>query len=146
MRGSSPHGLIPLGVLLVATGLSTTFPKSWILSDPGTTAEMETSAMIHVIATIRVRPGSRAAFLTEFHRLVPTVRAEEGCLDYGPTVDVQTDIAAQVPRREDVVTVLERWESLDALKAHLAAPHMAKYRERVKDLVADVSLQILEPA
>jgi quinol monooxygenase YgiN len=102
--------------------------------------------VIHVIATISVRPGLRGAFLAEFHKIVPTVRAEEGCLDYGPTVDARTDIAAQVPHREDVVTVLERWESLDALKAHLATPHMADYRERVKNLVAEVSLQILEPA
>jgi len=32
------------------------------------------------------------------------------------------------------------------LKAHLAAPHMAAYREQVKDLVGGVALQVLEPA
>jgi len=35
---------------------------------------------------------------------------------------------------------------LDALKAHLAAPHMTTYRENVKDLVAGVTLQVLETA
>lgn len=48
--------------------------------------------------------------------------------------------------RENVVVILEKWESLAALKAHLAAPHMAEYRQRVKDLVAGVTLQIVEPA
>ncbi len=102
--------------------------------------------MIHVIATIEVHEGQRDALLAEFRKLVPLVRAEAGCLDYGPAVDVPTDIAAQVPLRANVVTVVERWASLDALKAHLAAPHMAAYRPRVKDLVATVKLQVLQPA
>jgi len=31
------------------------------------------------------------------------------------------------------------------IKAHLAAPHMAAYRPRVKDFVVDLAVQILEP-
>jgi quinol monooxygenase YgiN len=102
--------------------------------------------MIHVIATVEVKAGRRADFLTEFHRLVPQVRAEAGCLEYGPAVDIASGIAAQAPLRDHVVTVVEKWESLDALRAHQAAPHMAAYRERVKDLVTGVTLHILEPA
>jgi quinol monooxygenase YgiN len=102
--------------------------------------------MIHVIATIELHPGARDAFLGEFRKIVPAVRAEAGCLEYGPTVDATTDIAAQPPRRENVVTVVEKWADLPALKAHLVAPHMLEYRPRVKDLVRGVTLQILEPA
>jgi quinol monooxygenase YgiN len=40
---------------------------------------------------------------------------------------------------------VEKWESLQALHAHLVAPHMAVYRERVKDVVVGVTLQILDP-
>jgi quinol monooxygenase YgiN len=101
--------------------------------------------MIFVIATIEVKPGKREAFLMEFHKNMPNVRAEKGCLEYGPTVDLKTDIKAQIPLRENAVTIVEKWESLQALHAHLAAPHMATYRERVKDYVAGVTLQILEP-
>jgi quinol monooxygenase YgiN len=101
--------------------------------------------MIFVIATIEVKPGKREAFLAEFHKNMPNVRAEKGCIEYGPSVDAKTDIKAQIPLRENVVTIVEKWESLDALHAHLAAPHMATYRERVKDLVVGVTLQILEP-
>ena len=101
--------------------------------------------MIYVIASIEVKPGKRDAFLAEFHRNVPNVRAEKGCLEYGPTVDVKTEIKAQIPLRDNTVTIVEKWESLAALQAHLVAPHMLTYRERVKDLVAGVSLQVLEP-
>ncbi|MCA9267396.1 MAG: antibiotic biosynthesis monooxygenase, partial [Planctomycetales bacterium] len=80
--------------------------------------------MIHVIAAITVQPGRRDDFLAEFHKIVADVRAEEGCLDYGPTVDFPTNIPAQPAERPDVVTVVEKWESLDHLEAHLIAPHM----------------------
>jgi quinol monooxygenase YgiN len=40
----------------------------------------------------------------------------------------------------------EKWESLEALHAHLRAPHMLTYREQVKDMVEDLSLNVLEEA
>jgi len=101
--------------------------------------------MIHVIATIQVAAGKRDAFIAEFNANVPNVKAEVGCLAYGPTTDAVTDIGAQIPVRDNVVTIVEQWESLAALKDHLVAPHMATYRERVKDIVENVSIQILEP-
>lgn len=101
--------------------------------------------MIYVIATVEAKPGKRDAFLAEFHKNVPNVRAEKGCLEYGPTVDAKTDIKAQIPLRESVITIVEKWESLEALKAHLVAPHMTTYRERVRDYVVGTTLQILEP-
>jgi len=102
--------------------------------------------MIHVLATITLNPGVRAAYLAEFARLTPLVRAEEGCIEYQATIDLTTDIAVQTPPRPDVVTVVEKWMSLAALKAHSNATHMADYRVRVKDFVKSVQLQILEPA
>jgi len=102
--------------------------------------------MIHVLATIAVVAGKRDAFLAEFHRVMPAVLAEDGCLAYGPAVDVDSGIPIQPPLRADAVVVIEQWRDLAALKAHLQAPHMAAYRERVKGLVGGVQLQVLQPA
>jgi quinol monooxygenase YgiN len=102
--------------------------------------------VIHVIATITVAAGKRAEFLKEFHALVPLVHAENGCVDYGPTVDVASGIPVQGALRDDVVTVVERWKDLDALRAHLVAPHMKTYRDKVKDMVLGTQLQVLSPA
>jgi len=101
--------------------------------------------MIHVIASVQLKKGTRPAFLREFRRLVPTVRKEKGCIAYGPTVDVRTGLARQVPYRGDVAVIVEQWKSVKHLKAHLAAPHMATYRDLVKDYVKGAELQILEP-
>ncbi|MBN1670779.1 MAG: antibiotic biosynthesis monooxygenase [Kiritimatiellae bacterium] len=102
--------------------------------------------MIHVAATIEVVEGKRAEFLAIFKANIPNVRAEAGCIEYGVAVDVATGLGAQKPVRANTAVAIEKWASVEALKAHLAAPHMAAYREKVKELVKGVELRVLEPA
>ncbi len=101
--------------------------------------------MIHVIATIELAPGTRDAFLRAFHEVMPLVKAEDGCIEYGPAIDIKINLAVQVPFRENTVTVVEKWSTVDALQAHLSAPHMIDYRTKVKDFVRHVTLQVLQP-
>ena len=102
--------------------------------------------MIYVIATIEVAAGKRNEFVEAFRANVPNVLAEEGCIEYEPTVDLETELAVQPDVRPNTVIIVEKWESLEALNSHLVAPHMIRYREKVKDLVAGVSLQVVQPA
>ena len=102
--------------------------------------------MIHVLATIEIAAGRREAFLAEFRKIVPLVRAEPGCLDYGPAIDVVTSIPNQAGPRDNAVTVIEKWESVAALEKHVVAPHMVEYRGKVKGMVVRSELRILEPA
>ena len=101
--------------------------------------------MISVIATIQIKPGSRAEFLKHFIANVPAVCGEVGCIEYFPAIDVATEIAIQTTNANDVV-VIEKWESVAALNDHLAAPHMLAYQAAVKDLVESVSLRVLTEA
>ncbi len=75
--------------------------------------------MIHVIATIEIAQNKREDFLAQFHLIVPLVLEEEGCVAYGPTVDMETNIAAQPDSRDNVVVVIEKWEDLACLERHL---------------------------
>lgn len=100
--------------------------------------------MICVLASIEVAEGRRNEFLAAFEQVVPKVLAEQGCIEYAPMVDVETNIPAQPPPRTNVVTVVEKWESLDALEAHLMAPHMLEYRKAVAAMVAGTKLLVLE--
>jgi quinol monooxygenase YgiN len=102
--------------------------------------------VVHVICVVELHPGKRDEFLRAFHDLMPTVHAEDGCIEYGPATDAATTIAAQVPPRPDVVTLIEKWRDLKALEAHLAAPHMPPYRAIVKPLIVRTQLYVLEPA
>ena len=101
--------------------------------------------MIHVIASIQVKPGRVHEFLEIFKANIPAVRAEKGCIEYFPTMDVNTGLPVQALDKNRV-TILERWESPEALKDHLATPHMSAYREKVKDLVVELTLHVLQDA
>jgi quinol monooxygenase YgiN len=101
--------------------------------------------MIHVLATISLTPGTRAAFVEVFRKLVPHVQAEEGCIEYGAAVDEPTGLAVQDLAGDDTVIVVEKWEYLDALKSHMSAQHMTEYRSEVEGMVRGVSLTVLKP-
>ena len=101
--------------------------------------------MITVIATVFCKPGHREDFLREFHAIVPVVLKEDGCVEYGPTIDASTGLGNQHVN-QDRVTIVEKWESLQALKVHLVAPHMEAYRPKVLDFVDSAELRILAAA
>jgi quinol monooxygenase YgiN len=102
--------------------------------------------MVHVIAVITAKPGKRDAILKEFRANVPNVLAEKGCIEYGPAVDADPAPGFQAKLGPDTFMVVEKWETMDALKAHAAAPHMAAYAAKVKDLIAARTIHILGPA
>lgn len=102
--------------------------------------------MIHVLAVITAKPGQRDAILEAFQANVPAVKSEQGCIEYGAAIDMPNGPGFQVQYGPDAFVVIEKWESMDALKAHSAAPHMAAYSVRTKDLVASRAIHILSPA
>jgi len=76
---------------------------------------------------------------------VPAVLAEDGCIEYQATIDAEGLGAIQTKFGDDSFVVIEKWESLDALKAHAAAPHMAAYAAKSKDMIADRVIHVLSP-
>ena len=102
--------------------------------------------MIHVIATIEVKPEGFAEFLNIFRANIPAVLAEDGCISYELTVDDPDSTKLNITPRDSVATVVEAWESIEALTAHLQAAHMKTYKQNTKDLVTNVKVNILKPA
>lgn len=102
--------------------------------------------MIHVVAVITAKPGKREEILTAFRANVPAVHAEDGCIEYGPVIDAEGVGKFQSALGADTFMVIEKWATLDALMAHAAAPHMAAYAAKVKDLIADRRVHVLSPA
>jgi len=102
--------------------------------------------MIHVIAVITAKPGQREAILEAFRANMPAVHSEAGCIEYGPAIDAEGIGSFQTKLGPDTFVVVEKWESAEALKAHAAAPHMAAYAAKVKDLIASRVIHVLSPA
>jgi quinol monooxygenase YgiN len=101
--------------------------------------------MIHVVAIITAKPGQREKVLEAFRANVPAVHAEKGCIEYGAAVDADGVGSFQTKFGPDTFVVVEKWESVDALKAHAATPHMAAYGAKTKDLLASRVIHVLSP-
>jgi quinol monooxygenase YgiN len=102
--------------------------------------------MIHVLAVITAKPGQRSSILEHFNANVPAVHAEAGCIEYGAAVDSAHPLPFQTAYGPDTFVVVEKWESMDALKAHAATAHMVAYGAKTKELVASRVIHILSPA
>lgn len=100
--------------------------------------------MIHVLAIITTLPGQRAAVLAAFHANMPAVLAEDGCIEYGPAIDVAGAGPIQTPMGPDTFVVIEKWASMEALAAHGKAPHMAAYAAKTKSMLANRVIHVLQ--
>jgi quinol monooxygenase YgiN len=115
----------------------------WDKRENGNREEMD---MIHVIATVRVKQGRRDDFVALVKSITGQVTEEKGCIRYIPTVDVVSGLPPQV-LDENLVTMIEAWESLEALRNHLKTPHMALFFEKRKEMVEGASiLRVLQEA
>jgi quinol monooxygenase YgiN len=100
---------------------------------------VEDLVVIHVIAVITAEPGKRQAILDELAPLMPTIHAEPGCLEYTVTIDAGLEantLHQPTAIGPDTFLVVEKWESLEALRAHSAAPHVHAYFEKVGAFMA----------
>ena len=100
--------------------------------------------MVHVIARCVIKEGGLEKFLEILNDNIPNVLAEDGCIRYEACVDANAGVGA--PADPDAVTILETWKSPEHLKAQLATPHMAAYREAVTPLRASSVVTVVKPA
>lgn len=99
--------------------------------------------MINVIASIQTKKGQLSEFIKIFKSNIPKVLEEKGCIEYVPTIDVPTGLPPQ-ELNPNVVTIIEKWDSVDDLMAHLSAPHMLEYKKKTKNLVDKMYVKVLK--
>ena len=80
--------------------------------------------MIHVVAIITTKPGKREEVLAAFNEIINTVLEEEGCIEYGPTIDATDAPSIQTPFGNNTFVVIEKWSSAETLDAHGKSSHM----------------------
>ena len=74
--------------------------------------------MIIVIVEVDVEAGAADKVRDAIAAMERATRAEEGCHLYAFSVDISD------PAK---IRVIERWRSLDDIKAHMNSPHMAEF-------------------
>lgn len=76
--------------------------------------------MIYVVATTKVKPEGREAFIAGAKTCIAETHKEKGCISY--------ELHSSVNDPNTLVFV-ERWETRDDLTAHSRASHLKAWRE-----------------
>ncbi len=93
--------------------------------------------MIYVIATLTIKPETRAELLAAAQNSIAATRNEHGCIAY--------DLYENVADATKLVFV-ERWESTDRLEPHRKSDHMRTFgRIAVKCFDAPPKIEIISP-
>lgn len=99
---------------------------------------------MHVLVTMTIKEGRMEEFLRICEELRPHVLREKGCQAYDYTREIPSPLGAQEPIDANRIILIERWESMEALRAHLETPHMKQAGPRMKDLRASVQVCMTE--
>lgn len=88
--------------------------------------------------------ADRAAYVTQTKAILNAVRREHGCLEYRLLGDCETSWDRPQRFGGKTLWMVEKWASVNSLKAHLATPHMKAFGPKVADLRTDASFHVLE--
>ncbi len=102
--------------------------------------------MINIVAVISAKPGKRAEILAAFRAYLPTVLAEDGCIEYTALIDTEGVNRIQTPIGTDTFMVIEKWSNLEALKAHAVSANTATFSARIDPWLLSRVIHVLSPA
>ena len=104
-----------------------------------------TEKPVWVLCRFDLKPEtSRAEYIAKTCAIVDTVRAEKGCCEYRLLGDAATDWEKPQRFGDRTLWMLEKWESIGALKAHLETPHMKAFGPTVRPMRANGTFHVLE--
>ena len=101
--------------------------------------------MVYVVVSMDIVEGGMDRFLAACKDVRGKVLAEKGCVAYEHTRELRSPLGAQEPVDPNRVTLIEKWESMDALAAHGQAPHVKEFGAKDKDLRKRVTIRVTEP-
>jgi quinol monooxygenase YgiN len=79
--------------------------------------------MIVINAVIDTNPGTVAALTDAVAVMEKASRAEPGCVEYVFATEINNPTS---------IRIIEHWKDVEALKVHLAMPHMAAFGEAMR--------------
>jgi quinol monooxygenase YgiN len=102
--------------------------------------------MVHLVVTFIIKEGKMDEYLAELKKLRPQVLAEKGCVEYTFLREYQSPLDIQEAVNPNRVTLVEKWETPEALAVHGAAPHMKDFNLRAAAFHERVSARVMETA
>lgn len=100
---------------------------------------------VYVLCRFDLKPDADISdYIGKTRSIIPTVRAENGCRLYALLKDADTDWDKPMRFGERTLWMVEKWDSVEALKAHIAAPHMNAFGPTVRDMRSASTFHVLE--
>jgi len=100
---------------------------------------------VWVMCRFDLKPeADKAAYVEKTRAILGAVRAEEGCCEYRLLGDAVTDWEKPQRFGERTLWMLEKWESVEALKKHLEAPHMKAFGPTVRPMRSGSTFHVLQ--
>ena len=90
--------------------------------------------------------ADRAEYVAQTKAILDAVRKEKGCLEYRLLGDCDTDWDRPQRFGEKTLWMVEKWASVNSLKAHLATPHMKAFGAKASGLRSGSTFHVLEDA
>lgn len=78
--------------------------------------------MIVVNGIVKTTQADISALREAIATMERASREEQGCIDYTFSVEVSDP---------NVLRITEKWDDVDALRAHMATPHMAAFQQTI---------------
>ncbi len=92
--------------------------------------------MVLITAKQIVKPGKLDDFLKTVKPLIEGSNSEEGCIEY---------ILYKNTKDSNVLTFVEKWKDMDAVKAHQKAPHYVEIVPKLKPFLDGGDVAFYEP-
>lgn len=90
--------------------------------------------MIKVIAKSIIKDGELEKVINLYDELVQKTRQEDGCISYELFQDINN---------ENIVTIVEQWESEEHLEAHKKTEHFTRIVPQISDKRLNSEINIL---
>lgn len=84
--------------------------------------------MIIVTAKIKAKKGERDKIIAKSQDIIKFSRLDPGNISYNLYADTEDD---------DLLVMLEEWESSELLEAHMQTEHFKAFGEAIKDIMAE---------
>ena len=88
---------------------------------------------IVVLAKVYPKNGCRDSIIEISQELIENTLKEDGNIDYQLLKSIN----------DDALTFVEKWETLDALKKHMASPHFQSFGDETHDFVENMDIQVI---
>ena len=134
--------MLPAGDRVMAHGVLTAMgvPESSF-------AKIEKTAWkpVWVMCRFDLKPETnKADYIAQTKAILDAVRKEDGCIEYRLLGDCETDWEKPQRFGDRTLWMLEKWASLNSLKAHLETPHMKAFGPKVRPMRSGSTFHVLE--